>query len=231
MKVPAKLRLITFDLDDTLWPCMPVINRAEKILHDWLARHAPQLAAGHSVEMLREHRHSVSKAHPDIAHNLTLTRQMSLQRLLDEYGHDTDLAYQAIEVFRHERNQVTPYKDVEPVLAQLMNAYYLVSVTNGNAEVEATPLQGYFKHTLTAESVGASKPDPAMFIEAMRLADVSPQQTLHVGDDPVTDIQAAQNVGITCVWLNRHQQSWPDDMQPPQHEISSLHELPVLLER
>ena len=39
------IRLITFDLDDTLWNVAPVIEGAEAELHDWLARHAPLLGA------------------------------------------------------------------------------------------------------------------------------------------------------------------------------------------
>ena len=41
----AKIKAITLDLDDTLWPIWPTIERAEKALHDWLAEHAPMAAA------------------------------------------------------------------------------------------------------------------------------------------------------------------------------------------
>ena len=36
---PGKIKAISIDLDDTLWPIWPVIERAEKALHDWLAAH------------------------------------------------------------------------------------------------------------------------------------------------------------------------------------------------
>ena len=41
----AKIRGISFDLDDTLWPIWPTIERAEKALLDWLGAHAPMAAA------------------------------------------------------------------------------------------------------------------------------------------------------------------------------------------
>ena len=37
------LRLITFDLDDTLWDAPPVLQAAEAALQRWLAEHAPRL--------------------------------------------------------------------------------------------------------------------------------------------------------------------------------------------
>ena len=229
MKVPTDLKLITFDLDDTLWPCMPVIVRAEQVLHTWLAQHAPRLAQTHSVEALREHRRSIAIERPDIAHNLTLTRQLSLQILLQQTGYDDGLARQAVEIFRIERNKVTPYDDVIPVLKHLGTSYQLIAVTNGNADISETPLNGYFQHALTAEAVGASRPDTALFLEAMRLAKVTAAQTLHIGDDPTNDIEAAYHAGIHNIWLNRHQRQWPEQQQRPHHEIYQLDQVLALL--
>ncbi|MFO6375092.1 HAD family hydrolase, partial [Pseudomonas aeruginosa] len=36
----SSLRLITFDLDDTLWDVAPVMNNAEALLREWLASNA-----------------------------------------------------------------------------------------------------------------------------------------------------------------------------------------------
>jgi hypothetical protein len=40
------IRVIAFDLDDTLWYVGPVIKRAESILADWLEKEVP----GYSYE-------------------------------------------------------------------------------------------------------------------------------------------------------------------------------------
>ena len=37
------IKLITFDLDDTLWDTAPVIASAEVVLRDWLEANAPLL--------------------------------------------------------------------------------------------------------------------------------------------------------------------------------------------
>ena len=51
-----RFRLITLDLDDTVWPCEPVIRAAELAMLDWLAGRAPRLTQAHDRVSLREHR-------------------------------------------------------------------------------------------------------------------------------------------------------------------------------
>ena len=41
----APPRAISLDLDDTLWPIWPVIEKAEQALHDFLCERCPRTAA------------------------------------------------------------------------------------------------------------------------------------------------------------------------------------------
>ena len=59
----SRIRAITLDLDDTLWPIWPTIARAEAVLLDWLAEHAPATRALHaSTAALRALRDRVQLA-------------------------------------------------------------------------------------------------------------------------------------------------------------------------
>ena len=49
MPLRADISLITLDLDDTLWPCEPVILAAERALHHWLGQRTPRLAMAHDT--------------------------------------------------------------------------------------------------------------------------------------------------------------------------------------
>ena len=40
-----RIAAISLDLDDTLWPIWPTIERAERVLHEWLLREAPKTAS------------------------------------------------------------------------------------------------------------------------------------------------------------------------------------------
>lgn len=222
---PSPIELITLDLDDTLWPCLAPIQRAEAALHDWLGRLAPRLARAMSLEEMRAHRRELMAQQPAIAHDVTVVRRTSLELLLDEFGHDPALAGEAMALFLEHRNQVEPYPEVLPTLRALAVNYKLVSVTNGNADPELTPLRGLFHLSLTAADVGAARPDPALFQAALDWAGLAPEQALHIGDHPLYDVQAARSHGLHVLWLNRAGRAWPAELEPPLVEIADLHGL------
>jgi putative hydrolase of the HAD superfamily len=223
--VPEAVRLITMDLDDTVWPCAPVIQAAEAAVTAWLAERTPGLTERFDADALRAHRQALMAERPEIAHDVTEVRLLSLRALLEELEYDLALADAAMALFQRHRNLVEPYADVLPVLTRLRERHRLVAVTNGNAEVHATPLRDAFHRALTAAEAGAAKPDPALFRMAMDWAGASPEETLHVGDDPVRDVEAARQVGIPAVWVNRDGQSWPQALPPPVLEVKDLHGL------
>jgi FMN hydrolase / 5-amino-6-(5-phospho-D-ribitylamino)uracil phosphatase len=223
--VAEPLRLITVDLDDTLWPCFPTIRAAEQTLYDWLAREAPQLTRDHSVESLRDHRMALARELPEIAHDLTEIRLRSLRQLAEEYGLPASLASEANTLFRRERNRVQPYDEVLAGLQLLREDYVLVALSNGNAQVENTPLAGCFHYSFMAEEVGAAKPHPALFEAASRVSGIGLRQALHVGDDPLRDIEAARRLGMATAWMNRERAAWPEDLPAPDLSVTNLEEL------
>jgi len=220
-----RVELITFDLDDTLWPCFPTIQAAEQALYQWLKRHAPGLTERHDPASLRSHRLATAERYPEVAHDLTEVRLRSLQALAREHGLHADLPEAANAVFREARNRVNPYREVIEVLRQLRERYRLVAVTNGNAQVEQTPLAGCFDHSFMAEEVGAAKPDPALFRAASRATGIAPERALHVGDDPLRDVEAARRHGMRTVWVNRGQGVWPQGVQGPDLQVGDLQEM------
>jgi FMN hydrolase / 5-amino-6-(5-phospho-D-ribitylamino)uracil phosphatase len=220
-----RIRLITIDLDDTVWPCAPVIQDAEEVLYAWLAERAPRLTAVHDPASLRSHRFALMQERPEIAHDVTAVRLFALRALMDQYGYQQQLADDAMVLFQQCRNRVTPYADVRTALARLRERYRLVSVTNGNAQVHHTALRDSFDRSLTAAEAGAAKPDPALFKLAMDWAGVGVDETLHIGDDPLRDVEAARSHGLRAVWVNRDGLPWPEELAPPEFEVRDLHAL------
>jgi FMN hydrolase / 5-amino-6-(5-phospho-D-ribitylamino)uracil phosphatase len=117
---------------------------------------------------------------------------------------------------------VTPYPEVIPELRVLRRRYCLVSVTNGNADVERTLLRGCFDLSLTAAHVGAWKPAPDLFRRAMEATGMRPECSVHVGDDPELDMQAARRAGMRVVWMNRDGAAWPQHLRVPDGRIGDL---------
>jgi len=228
--MPA-IRLITLDLDDTLWPCDVTIAAAEKAHFSWIEAHAPRLAVDYDQAALREHRIATRKQRTDIAHDLTALRLASLRELLGRYGYPEGFADQASKDFLEHRNRVYPFPEVSPVLRGLSAVYHLISVTNGNADVESTGLRGHFHHNFRAEDVGAAKPDPALFEAALAVSGVSAREAVHLGDDPELDVEAARRFGMRALWINRFNRAWPEHLEPPEAEFDNLADFQTWLEQ
>jgi putative hydrolase of the HAD superfamily len=225
------LRLLVVDLDDTLWPCAPVIRQAEETFWAWLAPRAPRLAATHDLATLRAHRIAYAQTHPEIAHDITALRKAALADALAETDEDRVLAEDAVAVFVAARQQVEPYPEVAATLAKWRERYRLVAVSNGNADVGQTPLRGLFHHALNAATVGAMRPDPALFHAALDWAGVDAAAALHIGDDPTNDVVAARTVGLRTAWVNRAGRDYPADLPRADVEVRDLTELAAWLDR
>jgi 2-haloalkanoic acid dehalogenase type II len=215
---------ISLDLDDTLWPVWPAIQRAEAGLLDWLRRHAPATAAAHSAETAGAARRAVVARHPEWAHDLSSLRRESIRWMLRQAGDDPALAEPAFEAFFTERHRVTLYGDVLPALARLAARWPIVALSNGNADVQRVPgLGGYFQAAVSAREFGVGKPDPAIFHHACQRLDVAPAQVLHIGDDGALDVDAALNAGLRAAWVRRADAPRPVAPQrQPHHTVPDL---------
>ena len=106
-------------------------------------------------------------------------------------------------------------------------------VTNGPAEVqrEKIGLLGVDRvvdFALVSGELGIWKPDPGIFVEALRLGGAAPEEALFVGDSAEFDIAGAQAVGMRTVWVNRSERPWTVG-RPPDREIGALAELVPML--
>jgi len=227
------IKLVTFDLDDTLWDTAPAIVGAEAALRDWLTEHAPLLGPV-PVEHLWEIRTRLVEAEPSLKHRISTLRRKVLFHALEDAGYDAeqaqDLADESFEVFLHGRHQVQIFPDVQPTLEILAKTYMLGVITNGNADVRRLGLADYFAFALCAEDLGIGKPDPAPFLEALRRGNVEAGNAVHIGDHPSDDIAGAQRAGMRAIWYNPQGKAWDADSRPDA-EIHNLSQLPEVLER
>jgi FMN hydrolase / 5-amino-6-(5-phospho-D-ribitylamino)uracil phosphatase len=217
--------VLSFDLDDTLWPVEPVIAAAERDLYAWLGERYPKTVSAHSIESLRASRAAVAQRHPDRAHDLTFLRHRSLKDLFSAAGHAESLADEALEVFFTARNRVEFYDDARPALERLRRSHRLFAISNGNADLERCGIAHLFAGHVTARAAGAAKPDPRIFAALLDMAGVDASEVLHIGDDPLADVVGATRAGIQAVWLNRGARAWPEQYSKPSRTITTLAEI------
>jgi FMN hydrolase / 5-amino-6-(5-phospho-D-ribitylamino)uracil phosphatase len=230
-----RLRLVTFDLDDTLWDVRPVLASAESRVAEWLDANCPEVAARLDRGALAARRLHLLGQRPELRHHISELRREAMRLALLECGYAPpqaeSLAAQAFEVFHAARHEVEPFAAVDTCLADLARSYMLGVITNGNADVFRLPLGRHFRFAVRAESVGASKPDAAHFQAALRLAGVAAAEALHVGDHPDHDIAGAMQAGLRAVWFNPQANPWPAASAAPEGEFREFSGLPALLRR
>lgn len=219
------IKAITLDLDDTLWPVWPVIERAEAALDQWLGRHAPMTAALFANPTARHDiREQVLRTRPDLKSNLSAIRREAIRLALYRSKENPLLAEEAFEVFFAARHEVTLFDDAVLALEFLSARYPVVALSNGNADVHRIGLGPYFRAAISAQEFGVGKPDPRIFVAAAGAVDVLPHNVLHVGDDAALDVLGALNAGMQAAWVNRADHLWPHETLP--HEsVSNLTEL------
>ncbi len=225
-----QVTVIAFDLDDTLWPCMPTIHRAEETLYGWLAQHFPRITERHDPEELVALRREFTAREPRYAVDMTAMRRDFLRHIGDRHDYDGELvSRRGFEVFFHARQQVELYEDVLPVLRRLKTRFRLGAISNGNASVDHVGLGHLIEHAVSAADVQVAKPDPQIYRHLASHFEVAPAEILYVGDHPEYDVIGATEAGYRAVWVNREQTQWPQHLPEPSHEVADLLQLEALL--
>lgn len=224
------IRAITLDLDDTLWPFAPIGARIEQVLHEWLLLHSPATAALFPLPRMRELRDAVFAERPDLIHDLSMLRRLTIERALQLSQADMALLDPAYETFYAARNQVECYPDSVDALARIAARVPIAALSNGNADLQRIGLSHHFVFQLGAREHGVAKPDASIFHAACSRLGVAPGEVLHVGDNIDMDVLGAARAGLRCCWLNRgdltHQPSvWPHTDIQPDLQFSTLAEL------
>lgn len=221
-------RLITFDLDDTLWPVAPVIRKAEEVSWHWLCDYFPRIQEHFVLDDLMSLRMQLMR-NSHLRHRISAVRMQATSQALRLCGYLPAVAergaYDAFDVFLHARHEVAFFEDAISTLEALAEHYTLGVLTNGNACVHRLGLGHLFAFAYAAEHFQASKPDTLMFEAALANARCPANQAIHVGDHPEYDIAPAQLLGMRTIWVNTEGKSWPE-LPAPDHEARTL---PALL--
>jgi HAD superfamily hydrolase (TIGR01509 family) len=230
----SAIKVITFDLDDTLWEVAPTLIAAEDAVYRWLGEHAPAVVESYSLDRLRQQRWQLWKNRPDLAHQISQLRIEAVEEVMQLAGYDKAFSRRqslaAFEVFIAHRHQVVLFDDVETTLQLLHQDYSLGVLTNGNADINRLGIGQYFDFAFAAEHLNASKPAPDHFNAAMQASGASAGQIVHIGDHHEHDIEAALAAGCHAIWFNPEGKPWPEPSSAPL-TIQTLGQAPALIKQ
>lgn len=151
------------------------------------------------------------------------------QQLLQEQSISSLTWEQLLEDYiKHFQHSCIPFPNMEHVLKELRNRGILLGmITNGFTEfqllnIHALGIDKYIDTILVSEQEGIKKPQAEIFLRALERLDVSPEESVYVGDHPENDVIAARNVGMNAVW--KKDMFWGNPFTD-KHVIDDLKEL------
>jgi len=228
----SRIAVVTFDLDNTLWDVDAVIRTAERVTRQWFDTHVPELNATLTPADLQAIRQQLVIERPDLAHDLSRIRRAVFEQAILRVGRGAAeskrLADEAFRLFLDERHKVSFFDDALDVLDRLARRHQLGALTNGNADIGRLGLDRFFRFAFSAADVGAAKPAPQMFRAALAHADVAEHRMIHIGDNPLDDIQGAADLGIGTIWVNLDQRSAASP--PATRTVHRLRDIPNAIE-
>ena len=226
----SNIKLVTFDLDNTLWDVMKTIVRAEKMLRAWLSQNTPDALEIYLSDAASRIREEVVEQYPKRRFDLSFLRTQVLFHCMRESGlsgaRAEKAAQQAFDVFFVGRNDVVFFDNARSVLAELSASYSLFALTNGNANIDRVGIGEFFTGAVSSADVGASKPDLLMFTTVLELAGVSADQAVHIGDHLSDDILGANRAGMRSIWFNHNGEFSNNGESQPTDEVNELSQLP-----
>ena len=119
-----------------------------------------------------------------------------------------DAPMDVLEAAAERRISFNPYPESGAVLRRLREMETKVfAVSNWDIELasvlEELGWTGYFDGIIVSAVIGIEKPEGEIFKEALRVSGTPRDRTLHVGNDPITDIEGASRAGLDTVLVDR----------------------------
>ena len=100
--------------------------------------------------------------------------------------------------------------------------------------MERDGLVGFFEIWGVSEDLGLQKPDPALFVHVLHIADVPPDRTVMVGDRLDYDVMPAKEARMHTVWVLRGEapdHPTAEQLAIPDAVVDDLTKLPAAVAR
>ena len=230
------IRVVLFDVDDTLCDDRGQMVRCIRETADLAARFAPRLDARELAEAYGEiadrfwfEEFSLAPPPP-----LDEIRRLLWGRALTAVGETCFEGLRTRLAARYDalrKEPIAPFPGTVETLAALKaRGFALAALTNGFSEthvpkIEALCVAPLLASVFTPDRLGVAKPDSRAFHRACAQLGFLPGEGIHVGDSPTSDIDGAKRAGLRAAWFNPHGNAFPAGCLAPDVEISTLPEL------
>ena len=213
-----EIKMITFDLDDTLWDNKPTITNAEIKTRKWIEDRVGTIDWGDLNDFLQL-RETLIRKNKSISWDISKLRiEIFKEKIKGHVSNNeiTKLAEDAFSYFMKKRHEIELFPGVEDALNALSEKYMLGVLTNGNADIYQLPIGKYFEFSISSFEAQDSKPNKPHFeLAKSHLPNLKYSEMLHIGDHQINDIFGAHALGIKVLWFNNTKALWEQDFKKP----------------
>ena len=226
---------VLFDLDGTLVSEREGVERSRAAVAALIRGH------GHDVSDAQYSRAAQQAIDDALAANhgswpATFSRQEAIRRALIANDVPADLAPPCEHVYKRERMaNLALLPDARAVLDLAQARGPLGLITNGDSaeqreKLRRCALTEYFDPLVISDDLGVSKPEPAIFAQALNALGIPAQRAVYIGNSYANDVEGGAAVGLNTIWLNERGSAPPANATHlPTAIIRALRELPPLL--
>lgn len=210
-KIPAGTRAILFDAGGTLFYPFPSVGHYYSSV---AAKYGCRVSAGEIEAAFHrvwsEHdKLGDLRSHSDEKIEKEFWRKIVTAAFKDFKGLKAfDLFFDELHNLFAEPSVWKLYPEVEETLRSLKEKKFILGmVSNWDSRLlklcKGLGIDSYFDFKVISAVFGAAKPDPKIFKEALKQANVPAAEAVHVGDSLEDDVRGAHLAGIKAVWLDR----------------------------
>ncbi len=230
-------KAILFDLDDTILEFSVGADPVWKAICSKYAEKTNMFDPTdlfESIKGVRDWFWADTERHKEGRRNLNQTRRIIVSKALSSLGlNRLNLAGEIADSYTKIREEgITLFpKAIETLQYLRDNRVRLALVTNGSAEkqqkkIERFNLAQFFDCVLIEGVVGIGKPDPKIYLHALKELSVVPTDAWMVGDNLGWEVTAPQKLGIYGIWHDHRGQGLPPSTTvKPDRIINRISEL------
>jgi 2-haloalkanoic acid dehalogenase type II len=233
------IKAVCFDLDDTLYDYRGSMHECEKHLCQITAEVVGK-PPGDCQRAYSQVKRGLYESRPADPAILDWRERISfLLARLGKIPEDYQIQGLFDEFWERFLSVIEPFPDARPALMMIRRSGRKTAIlSNGMRDQQVTKIRGLgladlFDIDVFSEDVGSNKPDPAIYRKALTDLDLTPEESLMVGDLPHVDIKGALTSGMYACWLRRGSSAHAaprDATEEPHFTIQRLAELGPVLE-
>lgn len=230
----VSLKVICFDLDDTICDLGDGHQKARSILIDKLSRERgyprDAVVRAYDIEwaiIKQDYMELVAEGldEQDI-------REKLIKSVLEVIGLEASAGDYARLFGTETLKELYIFPDARTVMDTLGKKYRLTMITNGasvwqRAKIEKLNIEDYFEEIIVSGELGHHKPSKMIFEEMTKRAQVDTSEIIYVGNNYMKDVVGAKESGWKAVWVKRNDEE--RDESVPDYVINELSELLEIL--